>query len=138
MRRRLRGLPDAVFAGPVSGRRAGIMNVTRAVLLASEASFALSRAERRRGLAGRHSMGPGEALIFPRCRQVHSFGMLFDIDVLFLDRRGDVVMICRGFSPRRVSPLVWRARVAVELPAGTAARTGTVNSDRLEITRGST
>lgn len=115
-------------------RLAGIANTTRGTLLATEAAFALSRGARRRGLAGRVAMDAGEALILPRCRQVHSFGMLFDIDVLFLDRNGAVVRACPCMSPRRVSPVAWGASTAVELPSGTIAATRTRARDRVEFT----
>jgi uncharacterized membrane protein (UPF0127 family) len=78
---------------------------------------------------GRESMNRGEALVIPRCRQVHTFGMNFPIDVVFLDRRGVVVRNCSRMNPRRVSPYVYRARDAVELPAGTIDETGTEPGD---------
>lgn len=112
---------------------ARVVNTTRGTSLASEAGFALSRSARRRGLTGRMSMEPGEALVFPRCRQVHSFGMLIPIDVLFLDRHGTVLRVCPDLPPRRVSPVTWRARAAIELPAGTLARTGTGERDRVVV-----
>ena len=113
---------------------AQVLNRTRNTVLAWKAGFALSRSARRRGLTGRMSMEPGEALVFPRCRQVHSFGMLIPIDVLFLDRHGTVVKACHELPPRRVSPVAWRARAAIELPAGTLARTGTGERDRVVVT----
>ena len=112
---------------------ARVFNTTRGTSLASEAGFALSRRARRRGLIGRREMGRGEALVFPRCRQVHSFGMLFAVDVLFIDRHGTVVKACHDLPPRSVSPVAWRARAAIELPAGTLARTRTDERDNVEI-----
>lgn len=112
---------------------ARLVNTTRGTSIASEAGFALSRSARRRGLIGRRDMGRGEALVFPRCRQVHSFGMLFAVDVLFIDRHGTVIKACHDLPPRSVSPLAWRARTAIELPAGTLARTRTEERDTVEI-----
>ena len=108
-------------------------NVTRAVPLASSAGFANTSGERRRGLIGRDSLGPGEALIIPRCRQVHSFGMRFSIDVLFIDRSGTVVRAYPGLSSGRISPVVWRAWQVIELPAGTLEKTGTVEGNRVRV-----
>ena len=39
------------------------------------------------GLAGLREMPPGAVLLIPRCSSVHTFGMRFPIDVLFLDER---------------------------------------------------
>lgn len=110
-----------------------IRNDTRNALLASDAGLATTAGERRRGLIGRDDLEPGEALIIPRCRQVHTFGMRFTIDVLFLDGSGTVVRVCRGLSPRRISPVAWRARQAIELPAGTIDRTETAEGDRVTL-----
>lgn len=106
-----------------------LTNLTRGTVLATEAARACTRAERRRGLIGRSGMAPGEALVFERCRQVHTFGMRFCIDVLFLDCGGKVMACVRKLPPRRLTRVAWRARAAVELPAGTLASTGTVPGD---------
>jgi len=110
-----------------------IHNTTRGTRLAWNARLAVSGRERRRGLTGRAGMEDGEALVFKRCRQVHTFGMRFPIDVVFLDSSGRIVRACRGLSPLRVSPLVWCARTVIELPAGTLARTGSATGDEIEI-----
>ena len=56
---------------------------------------------RLRGLALR-SEPPGFALLIPRCRSVHTFGMRFALDLLWLDRDGRVVRADRAVPPRRV------------------------------------
>lgn len=51
-------------------------------------------------------------------RQIHTFGMRYAIDVCFCDRAGRVLHVVRGMRPRRVTKLVLRARLAVEMKAG--------------------
>lgn len=69
------------------------------------------------GLIGRRDWPAGVALEIPRCRSVHTFGMRFALDLVFLDARGRVVGRARGVPPRRV--VVCRGAAAVaELPAG--------------------
>ena len=62
-----------------------------------------SRRERRRGLAGRSSLKPGEAMLFLGCRSVHTFGMRFAITVATLDRDFRVLAV-RELHPNR---LLW-------------------------------
>ncbi|HWB70452.1 MAG TPA: DUF192 domain-containing protein [Solirubrobacterales bacterium] len=59
--------------------------------------------------------GPG--LLIPRCASVHTFGMRFELDLVFLDARGRQLAVHRSVGPGR---LVWRRRAAavLELPAG--------------------
>jgi len=59
-------------------------------------------AARLLGLAAldRHRAGPG--LLIPRCASVHTFGMRFALNLVFVDRRGRPLAIHRGVGRRRV------------------------------------
>jgi uncharacterized protein len=56
------------------------------------------------------------ALLLPRCRSVHTFGMRFPLDLYWLDSRGEIVRVDRGVRPWRVVRCA-RARSVVEVPA---------------------
>jgi uncharacterized membrane protein (UPF0127 family) len=71
------------------------------------------------GLAWRAAMDPRVALHFPRCRSVHTFGMRFALDLIWLDAAGAVVRIDRAVPPRRVRSCR-RARSVVETAGGQA------------------
>jgi uncharacterized membrane protein (UPF0127 family) len=82
-----------------------------------EIVVARSRCRRLLGLAFRRRPPVGWGLLFPRCRSVHTFGMRFAIDVVFLDSHGRVVRVVSGLRPRRIV-LCRRATAAVEVRAG--------------------
>jgi hypothetical protein len=63
------------------------------------------------GLAWLRSMPPGHALLIPDCRSVHTFGMRFPLDVVFLDERGRALRVVRSVGRRRL--LVCRGAFAV-------------------------
>jgi uncharacterized protein len=98
------------------------------VLAAAE--VAVTRGQRRRGLIGRDGL-EGVLVIRP-CRQVHTFGMQFPIDVAFCDRYGFVLHTSR-MSPRRVSRPVWRSFFAIEARAGAFDRWGLDLGDVVEV-----
>ena len=77
------------------------------------------RKQRMAGLAGLDAIAPHEALHIPRCRSVHTFGMRFALDLVWLDRDGAVVRVDRDVAPRRLRTCL-RARSVVETPAGRA------------------
>ena len=54
------------------------------------------------GLAGRPSLPEGVALEIPRCRSVHTCGMRFALDLVWLDGDRRVVRIDRAVPPWRV------------------------------------
>jgi uncharacterized membrane protein (UPF0127 family) len=73
--------------------------------------------ERRRGLAKMEPMPADRALHILRTNSVHTFGMRFALDLVWLDRGGRVVRIDRDVRARRVK-LCLRARSVVETAAG--------------------
>ena len=54
------------------------------------------------GLTGRRSWPRGVALEIPRCRSVHTFGMRFALDLVWLDSDRRVVRVDRAVPPWRV------------------------------------
>jgi uncharacterized membrane protein (UPF0127 family) len=79
--------------------------------------------ERMRGLLGRAPLGPGEAMVIDACNMVHTVGMGYAIDIVFVDRAGTILRICPAVRPGRMR-LCLGARQVVELAAGEAARQG--------------
>jgi uncharacterized protein len=77
--------------------------------------------ERRRGLARMAPMPDDRALRIPRTNSVHTFGMRFDLDLVWLGRDGRVLRIDRDVRPRRVRICV-RARSVIEARAGQGDR----------------
>ena len=72
------------------------------------------------GLAGLRSMPPRTGLLIPGCRSVHTFGMRFGLDLVWLDGEGQIVDVSASVGPRRVVSR-GHARAVVESPAGTGA-----------------
>src|SRR5213593_121100 len=88
---------------------------------------------RLRGLRGRSSLREDEALWIVPSRGVHTRGMAFPIDVVFLDRAMRVLAVEENLAPGRFTPIRWRARTVLELPAGRIRASLTRIGDRIEI-----
>lgn len=108
-----------------------LTNQTRQILLADRALLADTAWSRMRGLLGRDTLVPGEALVITGCQSIHMVFMKFAIDVVFVDRKGVVVGLVQNISPFSLSPIFWRADRAIELPAGVIASSGTSLSDQI-------
>lgn len=87
--------------------------------------------ERGMGLLARPALTPGEALWLDPCGSIHTCGMGYPIDVVFLDREFRVLRVRRNLPPWRLGWAPRGTRSAVELPAGGAARIQ--EGDRLRI-----
>lgn len=59
--------------------------------------------ERLRGLLGRESLGPQEAMLLEPCSLVHTFGMRFTLDLAFVDAAGQVRKLVYGVGPGRIA-----------------------------------
>lgn len=73
---------------------------------------------RRRGLSRLDSLPEDHALRI-RTMSVHTFGMRFALDLIWLDKHGTVVRVDRDVPPKRLHAC-WRARSVVETVAGHA------------------
>jgi uncharacterized membrane protein (UPF0127 family) len=109
-----------------------IFNITRRTQLASNAVVAGSGAKRTKGLLGRKSLEPGEGMWIVPCEAVHTFGMRFPIDLVYLDRKHRVKKVRSNVVPWRLSACL-SAHSIIELPSGTIGETLTQTGDLLEI-----
>ncbi|MFA5882884.1 MAG: DUF192 domain-containing protein [Acidimicrobiia bacterium] len=94
------------------------------------AEVARTRTARRRGLLGRD--GIDGVLVLVPCRQVHTIGMRFAIDVAFCAADGRVLRVAT-MQPGRVSRPVVRARVVLEAEAGAFGCWGLRCGDVVEV-----
>lgn len=69
------------------------------------------------GLSGLERQEAGVGLLIPRCASVHTCGMRFALDLVFLDAAGRPLRVRRRLGPGR---LVWQrgAAAVLEIPAG--------------------
>lgn len=113
-------------------RRLRVRNQSRGTMLADRAEIANTSKQRKTGLLKHERLENGEGLWITPCEGVHTAGMKFPIDVLFLNKKRKVVKI-RPAMPRWRLALCLRAHSVLELPSGTAAATNTAAGDQLEL-----
>ena len=101
--------------------------------LSTNVVLADSMGKRMMGLLGRERLGEGESLWLKPCKGVHTVGMRFPIDVVFLDKQKVVIAINQDLRPNRMTLLHFRAASVLELPPGTLAATDARVGDRIEI-----
>lgn len=112
--------------------RMQVVNRTRQVTIASDLSVAKTSAQRRRGLLGREWLPHGGGLWISPCESVHTVGMRFPIDLVYLDRDNRVRKTRNHVRPWRISAC-FSAHSVIELRAGTNAATGTREGDVLDF-----
>jgi len=106
-----------------------IVNQSRGTLLGADVSLADSWFRRLQGYLGRPEPRRGEGILLAPCNAIHTYGMSFSVDVIFLSADGRVVKAMAEVAPGRRSERVAGGRYVLELPAGTIASTGTSVGD---------
>ncbi len=111
-------------------------NRTRQAYLATELAVANTHWTRLRGLLGLRAddFRNGSGLWIVPCHGIHTLGMGFPIDVVYLDRAMTVIHVQPDVQPWRFAPVRRQATSVLELPCHIAAETKTAVGDRIEIT----
>jgi uncharacterized membrane protein (UPF0127 family) len=76
------------------------------------------------GLLGRRSLGAHQGLLIIPCNSVHSCFMRWPIDVVFIDRAGNITRIVDHLRPWRWAAARAPAHACLEIQAGNAALLG--------------
>ena len=100
-------------------------------VLADRATFARSPWSRMRGLLGRSGLAEGEAMVFERSASIHTLGMRFPIDAVFIDQDWRVVCLKPDLGPGKLVLPVPGGWGTIELAAGSAARHGVQIGDQI-------
>jgi uncharacterized protein len=80
--------------------------------------------ERMRGLLGLPPLAVGQALLLKGCSSVHTIGMKYAIDVVFLDTDMRVLRVAGHVAPGRLAVWQWGSKHVLELVAGQAVAHG--------------
>lgn len=86
--------------------------------------------ERMRGLLGRSPLTTDEGLLIDACNLVHTIGMRYALDLVFLDNAGQVRKLVHNLKPLRCAG-AFTAKKTLELPAGSLATLGLTVGEQL-------
>jgi uncharacterized protein len=109
-----------------------VRNQTRNTLLGDAVELADTSETRRVGLLKHARLEPGTGLWIVPCESVHTFFMKFPIDLIYLDKQRKVRKVRHAVPAWRLSACL-SAHSILELPAGTAEKSGTLPGDELSF-----
>jgi uncharacterized membrane protein (UPF0127 family) len=110
-----------------------VINLSKKTWLATKVRKADNFITRMVGLLKRSHLGPEEALWLMPSKGIHTIGMKFPIDVVFLNKNNQVLGLISGMAPYRVSGVQLRGHSVLELPNGMIKKSHTEVGDQLEI-----
>jgi uncharacterized membrane protein (UPF0127 family) len=108
-------------------------NTTKCSCLGEQIGVADSSLRRLVGLLGKSSLAPGRGLFIVPSQAIHTFGMAFPIDVIFVDKKRRVLGVREAVVPFRITRVFWKAFGVLELPVGTIKASCTEVGDQLKV-----
>jgi len=115
---------------------AAITRLRDGEVVASPARLANTFGSRLRGLLGRTGLAPREGLLISPCRDVHTCGMRFSIDLVFLDKELKIVRMIPKTRPWRFYRGGRQCQHVLEVASGTINRLRLVAGDQFELNEG--
>jgi uncharacterized membrane protein (UPF0127 family) len=110
-----------------------VYNLTRECFLSLGVTPADTIFSRLKGLIGRLKMRSDEGLWVVPSSGVHTWGVLFPLDLIYLDENLRVIYVTEHFPRFKVAPLRIRAASVLELPTHTIYSSQTQSGDQLVI-----
>ena len=111
------------------------INATRGTVLGECVRVADTGLSRIIGLLGERKLSPGDGLLIVPSQGVHTWGMMFPIDIVVLDREWNVLALRRRMRQFRMTRIFWKAAAVLELPSGMLDTTATAVGDTLTFDR---
>lgn len=111
------------------------VNATRGTILGECVRVADTGLTRIVGLLGERELAPGDGLLIVPSQGIHTWGMLFPIDVVVLDRNWNVLALRHRMRQFRMTRIFWKAAAVLELPPGMLDSTATSVGDTLAFDR---
>jgi uncharacterized protein len=109
------------------------VNQSNGSVIAHKIQIADNFVSRLVGLLNRKNIDKDEGLLIVPSKSIHSFGMQFDFDAVFLDKNNKVVYLIEKMKPFKVSPLVKNSKSVLELAAGVISLTNIKVGDVLDF-----
>lgn len=118
---------------PERSRTVSVHNDTKGTAVALRVKVLYYGLGRLIGLLGRRSLPPDSGVWILPANSIHTFGMLFRFDAVFISRSHQVVGLRQRLWPFWATWPNFRAHSVLELPAGAIERTRTEIGDQLRI-----
>lgn len=110
-----------------------VYNLTRECFLSLGVNVANTSFTRLKGLIGRLRLRSGDGLWVVPSGGVHTFGLLFALDLIYLDSDCQVIHQIESFPAFGIAPFKMHAASVLELPAHSIYVSQTQAGDRLVI-----
>jgi len=110
-----------------------VYNETRQSFLSMGVKLADTHLASLKGLLGKRKLKNDEGIWVVPCQGIHTIGVLFPIDVIYLDSNRKVIHVVEHLRPFRLAPIKVGCESVLELPVRTIYASHTQVGDSLLI-----
>lgn len=110
-----------------------VYNSTQNNIISDNAKVADNFFLRSIGLLSKKSLPEGEALIIKPCCSIHTFFMKFEIDVLFINKKNEVIALYESVKPWRILPIHPTSSYVIEISARSIINKNIAKHDIISI-----
>lgn len=110
-----------------------LYNSSKNNFIADDVKVADNFITRTFGLIPRKTISQGEGLIIKPCCSVHTFFMKFEIDVLFINSKNEIVALFENAKKNRILSIILSSKYVIELPSGTIIAKNIEKGDFVEM-----
>jgi uncharacterized protein len=121
------------FDTKIDEEKMNLIDVTRATTVGTRITIADTSLTRLIGLVGRRRLDAGCGLLIRPSFGIHTFGMLFPIDVVALNKNLQVLKLWHRLIPFRMTSIHLKTDSMLELPAGQIRNCQMKVGDQLEF-----
>lgn len=108
-----------------------IYNSTQNNILSEDFLLADNLISRSFGLILKNKLKEGEALVIKPCCSIHTFFMRFQIDVIFVNNKNEVIAAYEDVYPRRILPIHFSSSYVIEMKSGSISQKNLKKGDLL-------
>lgn len=110
-----------------------VFNRNRQAFLGLRVAAADTLLMRLRGALGRSALKPDDGIWLAPSFAIHTIGMLFPVDLVYLDAAGRVIHLVEYLAPLRISPIRLRCASILVLESRAIYSSGTRIGDELIV-----
>lgn len=85
------------------------------------------------GVIGWKDFGAKGGLLLTNTNSIHTFFVRFPLDLVFLDNEMKILSLVENLKPFSFSPIVWRAKHVLEMPAGSIKKSSLKTGDSVDL-----
>lgn len=117
----------------VSKKTLYAFNVPRQSFINLGVRLADTPLSRLRGLLGKTRLRSDEGVWVVPSHGIHTIGLMFPIDVIYLDAQFQVIHLVEHLGRFHIAPVLLKAASVLQLPAGSIASSGTQVGDQVLV-----